>query len=195
MRVLGLMGSPRLKGNTEILLDEVLKGARSQGADVEKLIISSFNIKPCLEIYGCKKDGRCVLKDDFDALLESVFHADALILASPIFFYNLPAHTKAFVDRCQSLWVNKYVLKRPLPVQKERKGYFVSVGATHGERLFKGVKLTVRYFFDVLDATYSGELLVRGVDEKGAIKEHPTALREAVELGGRIAQDFGRQPG
>ena len=190
MRILGLMGSPRLKGNTEILLDEVLKGAQSQGADVEKLILSSFNIKPCLEIYGCKKDGRCVLKDDFDALLESVFHADALILASPIFFYNLPAHTKAFVDRCQSLWVNKYVLKRPLPVQKKRKGYFVSIGATHGERLFKGVKLTVRYFFDVLDVTYSGELLVRGVDGKGAISEHPAALREALELGRRIAQDF-----
>lgn len=195
MRILGLMGSPRLKGNTEILLDEVLKGAQSQGTDVDKLILSSFTIKPCREIYGCRKDGRCVLKDDFDALLESVFQADALILASPIFFYNLPAHTKAFVDRCQSLWVNKYVLKRPLPVQKERKGYFVSVGATHGERLFKGVKLTVRYFFDVLDVTYSGELLVRGVDGKGAIREHPTALHEALELGRRIAQNFDRSPG
>jgi len=191
MRVLGLMGSPRLRGNTELLLDEVLKGAQSKGADVEKLILSSFNIKPCLEIYGCRKDGRCVIKDDFDVLLESVFHADAVILASPIFFYSLPAHTKAFVDRCQSLWVNKYELKRPLPVQKERKGYFVSVGATHGERLFKGVKMTVRYFFDVLDVTYSGELLVRGVDGKGAIKEHPTALQEARAMGERIVRDLG----
>ena len=164
-KICAVYGSPRRKGNTSLLLKKAIDGARESGAEVSEIVLRDMKISPCLEIYGCKKDGRCVLKDDFDALLESVFHADALILASPIFFYNLPAHTKAFVDRCQSLWVNKYVLKRPLPVQKKRKGYFVSIGATHGERLFKGVKLTVRYFFDVLDATYSGELLVRGVDE------------------------------
>jgi multimeric flavodoxin WrbA len=190
MHVLGLMGSPRLGGNTELLLDEVLRGAQSKGADTEKLIISSYKIKPCFEIYGCRKTGRCVIKDDFDKVLDSVFNADALILASPIFFYSLPAHTKAFVDRCQSLWVNKYILKRPLPIQKERKGYFVSVGATKGEKLFKGVKLTVKYFFDALDINYAGQLLIRGVDEKGAIKLHPTALQDAYYLGENIHQDF-----
>lgn len=190
MNVLGLMGSPRMGGNTEILLDEVLKGAKSKGANIEKRILSSYHIKPCIEIYGCLKTGRCVIKDDFDKVLDAVFHADALILASPIFFYSLPSHTKAFVDRCQSLWVNKYVLKNPMPIQKKRKGYFVSVGATNGKLLFKGVKLTVKYFFDALDVIYSGDLLIRGVDEKGAIKSLPTALQDAFSLGENILQDF-----
>lgn len=190
MNVLGLMSSPRREGNTEILMDEVLKGAQSGGAKTEKLIMSAYNIKPCVEIYGCRKTGRCVIKDDFDRVLDAILNTDVLILASPIFFYGLPSHTKAFVDRCQSLWVNKYVLKRPLPIQKARKGYFVSVGATKGERLFKGVKLTVKYFFDTLDVQYTGELLVRGVDEKGAVKSHPNAMQDAYALGEGIMKDF-----
>ena len=189
MNVLGLMGSPRREGNTEILMDEVLKGAQSKGAETEKLIMSAYSIKPCIEIYGCRKTGRCVIKDDFDRILDAILNADVLILGSPIFFYGLPSHTKAFVDRCQSLWVNKYVLKRPLPIRKSRKGYFVSVGATQGERLFKGVKLTVKYFFDTLDVQYTGELLVRGVDEKGAVKSHPSAIQDAYVLGEGIMKD------
>jgi hypothetical protein len=82
------------------------------------------------------------------------------------------------------------VLKKPLPIQKERKGYFVSVGATKGERLFRGVKLTVKYFFDVLDVQYTDDLLIRGVDEKGAIRLHPTALEDAYRLGEKIPKDI-----
>ncbi len=184
------MGSPRLGGNTELLLNEVLMGAQSKGAKTEKLILSSYKIKPCLEIYGCRKTGHCVIKDDFDRVLDSIFNADVLILASPIFFYSLPSHTKALVDRCQSLWVNKYLLKRPLPIQKERKGYFVSVGATKGEKLFRGVKMTVKYFFDALDVQYAGDILIRGIDEKGAITSHPTALQDAYSLGENMVEDF-----
>ena len=180
------MGSPRQEGNTDSILDEALKGAQSKGGDTEKLILSSYQIKPCIEIYGCYKTGRCVIKDDFEKVLNFLFKADAIILASPIFFYSLPSHTKAFVDRCQALWANKYRLKRSLPIQKERKGYLLSVGATKGERLFEGVRLTVKYFFDVLDARYEDELLIKGVDEKGAINSHPTALKDAYKLGERI---------
>ena len=111
--------------------------------------------------------------------------ADAIIVASPIFFYALSAQLKALIDRCQALWARKYVLKNlNVPL---RKGAFIAVGATRGEKLFEGPRLTVRYFFKAINVEYADELLIRGVDKRGEIKEHPTALADAFELGKRLA--------
>jgi len=118
-----------------------------------------------------------------------MIQADALILASPIFFYTVSAHTKMLMDRCQSFWVMRYFLKRPIVLGKpRRKGAFISVGATRGKRLFEGVTLTVRYFFDVLDVDLADTLLVRGVDGKGEIFDHPEEIHAAYELGRRLVR-------
>ena len=186
MRVLGIMGSPRIKGNTDLLLDEALKGAQSQGAEVEKLIVDKLKIAPCREYYGCLRDGNCVIRDAMDDLYPKLLDADSIIVASPMFFYGLTSQLKALVDRCQALWVNKYVLKQDAP-DLERKGAFIAVGATRGKQLFDGSILTVKYFFKAIGVKYVDELLIRGVDKKGEIKEHPMALTDAFELGKRLA--------
>ena len=189
MKILGISGSPRECGNTEVLLEEALKGASEAGAEVEAVFLRDKTISPCLEIYGCKVDGRCVIEDDFHEVADKMVQADALILASPIFFYTVSAHTKMLMDRCQSFWVKRYLLREPItPGRSRRKGVFISVGATHGKRLFEGVTLTVRYFFDALDVDLSDTLLVRGVDEKGEIFNHPEEIRAAYELGSRLAR-------
>jgi multimeric flavodoxin WrbA len=189
LKILGICGSPRRGGNTEVLLKEALKGAHEAGVEVEEIFLRDKTISPCLEIYGCKKDGRCVIKDDFQEVAEKMVQADALILASPIFFYTVSAHTKMLMDRCQSFWVKRYLLKRPIaPDKSRRKGVFISVGATRGKRLFEGVTLTVRYFFDALDIDLSDTLLVRGVDGKGEILDHPEEIRTAYELGRKLAR-------
>ena len=189
MKILGICGSPRTDGNTEVLLKEALKGASEAGAEVEAVFLRDKTISPCLEIYGCKVDGRCVIEDDFHEVAEKMVQADAIILASPIFFYTVSAHTKMLMDRCQSFWVKRYLLKEPItPGRPRRKGAFISVGATHGKRLFEGVTLTVRYFFDVLDVDLYDTLLVRGVDEKGEIFNNPEEIRAAYELGSKLAQ-------
>ena len=187
MRVLGIMGSPRIKGNTDLLLDEALEGARGQGAEVEKLLVDRLNIAPCREYYGCLKDGNCVIRDDMDDIYPRLLEADGVVVASPIFFYGLTGQVKALIDRCQALWARKYVLKQS-PPNSARKGAFIGVGATRGERLFDGSILTVQYFFKAIGVRYVDELLVRGVDRRGEIKEHPTALSDAFELGRRLAQ-------
>ena len=189
MKILGICGSPRTDGNSEVLLKEALKGAHEAGAEVEAIFLRDKTISPCLEIYGCRIDGRCVIEDDFHEVADKMVGADAIILASPIFFYAVSAHTKMLMDRCQSFWVKRYLLKEPIvPGRPRRKGAFISVGATHGKRLFEGVILTVRYFFDALDVDLSDTLLVRGVDEKGEIFGHPEEIRAAYELGSRLAQ-------
>jgi len=181
------MGSPRIKGNTDLLLDEALKGAQGQGAEVEKVIVDKLNIAPCREYYGCVKDGNCVIRDDMDNIYPKLLDTDRVIVASPIFFYGLTSQVKALIDRCQALWARKYILKQSLP-DSARKGAFIAVGATRGRKLFDGSILTVKYFFQSIDVQYVDELLVPGVDKRGEIKEHPTALSDAFELGRRLVQ-------
>ena len=187
MMVLGIMGSPRLGGNTDLLMDEALKGARSQGAFAEKIVVDELDIAPCREICGCMRDGRCVIRDDMDDVYRSLEEADALIVGSPIFFYGLPSQLKALVDRCQALWARKYVLKQET-ARPGRKGAFIAVGATKGADLFDGSKLTMKYFFDAMGMDYAEELFIRSVDQKGEVKKHPTAMKDAYELGKRLAK-------
>jgi len=186
MKVLGIMGSPRRQSNTEILLDRALAGAKKMGAAVEKVAVSELKVHPCLEIYACRKDGKCAIKDDMQQLYEKLLEADHIVFASPIFFYGLTSQAKAIVDRCQALWVRKYVLGMGKEDRRIRRGVFISVGATRGERLFDGVVLTVKYFFDAIGVKYAGDLLIRGIDGKAQIKEHPTALQDAFRLGQQL---------
>ncbi len=187
MKVLGIMGSPRIKSNTDLLLDEALRGARNQGAEVEKIVVDKLKVAPCKEYLGCFKDGNCVIRDDMDEIYPKLLEADVVIIASPMFFYGLSAQAKALIDRCQALWARKHVLKQNLP-DGGRKGAFIAVGATKGKKLFEGAILTVKYFFEAIGVEYADELLIRGVDARGEIKEHPIALSDAFELGKRLTQ-------
>ena len=150
MKVLGIMGSPRRQSNTDILLDKALEGAKEAGAEIEKVPVSKLKISPCLEIYACLKDGNCAIKDDMELLYKKLIEADHIVFASPIFFYGITSQAKAIIDRCQALWVRKHVLKVGGD-DRVRRGLFISVGATRGERLFDGAVLTVKYFFDAVD--------------------------------------------
>jgi len=187
LKVLGIMGSPRIKGNTDLLLDEALKGVQSQGAEIEKIIVDKLEIAPCKEYYACLRDGNCVIRDDMDSIYPKLIEADRIIVASPIFFYGVTSQLKALIDRCQAIWARKYVLKQKLS-DKERKGAFIAVGATKGKQLFDGSILVIKYFFQAIDVKYVDELLIRGVDKKAEIKEHPTALSQALELGKKLTQ-------
>jgi multimeric flavodoxin WrbA len=185
MNILAIYGSPRRKGNTSTLLNRAVEGAERQGATVEKIVLRDQKISPCLEIYGCKETGRCVIKDDFQTLVDKLVSCDGLMLASPIFFYTVSAHTKILMDRCQSLWVKKYWVEET-PYRKanpKRKGLFISAGATKGKKLFEGTLLTVKYFFDVLDMGLWRSLLYRQLDFEKDVLDHPEYLNEAFETG------------
>src|SRR4030043_389860 len=192
MKVLGIFGSPRRGGNTELLLEEALRGAEREGATLERLYLSDFTITPCKECHGCDHTGNCVILDDMQKIYPKLLGADVIILASPIFFYGVTAWEKALIDRSQALWARKYLLKDPSLGKegKKRKGFFISVGATKGPRVFEGAILTVKYFFDVLNAEYLGELVFRGVDAKEDILKHPDALQQALEVGRKLVSDL-----
>jgi len=188
MKVLGVFGSPRRGGNTDLLLNELLRGCRNGHADVEEIYLRELKITPCLEIYACRKDGKCPIRDDMQNLYPRLAEADVLVLASPIFFYSVSAQAKALIDRCQAFWAQKYLLKQPVaPGGKIRRGAFLAVGGSKGEKVFEGALMTMKYFFDSLDMIFYKSLLYRGVDAQGEILNHPTALDDAYRLGTEIA--------
>ena len=191
MRVLGIAGSPRRGGNTDLLLNEVMKGAASRGAEVKTIILSHLKIAPCQHCDGCLETGRCKVEDDMQMVHSELMKADRLALASPVHFMGVTAQAKAMIDRCQALWVRKYILKLP-PLgdrQVERKGLFISVGGRKVANLFQPALATVKALFKVLDIAYAGELLFPGIDEKGAITKHPDALKQAFLAGQKLVED------
>jgi len=192
MKVLGIFGSPRRGGNTDILLEETLKGAQKEGAEVDRIYLTDYAITPCKECHGCDHTGQCVILDDMQKIYPKLLESDIVILASPIFFYGVTAWAKALIDRSQALWAKKYLLKDPSlgKEERKRKGFFISVGATKGPRVFEGAILTAKYFFDVLNAEYVGELVFREVDGKGDILKHPEALQQAFEAGRRLVLEM-----
>jgi len=190
-KIIAVYGSPRRKGNTSLLLKKAVQGAR-EGAEVEEVVLRDLQISPCLEIYGCKEKGRCVIQDDFQGVLDRFEASQGIMLASPIFFYAVSAHTKMLIERCQSLWVKKYWIEK-IPYgegKPKRKGLFISVGATKGKKLFDGALLTVKYFFDVLDTELWKALLNRGLDFEGDVLKHPEYLEEAYIAGKEICREI-----
>lgn len=188
-KIVAIYASPRRKGNTSRLLAEAVAGARSLGAEVTEFYLRDLKISPCLEIYGCKNEGRCVIKDDFHQVADAVFESGGLMFSSPIFFYAVSAHAKIFMDRCQSLWVKKYWVEKKSPQEKifTRKGMFISAGATRGKKLFDGATLSVRYLFDVFDMELSRSLLYRGLEFEGDVDGFPEYLEEARRAGAEFA--------
>lgn len=185
MKVLGIYGSPRAGGNSDLLLDEALKGAAAAGAEVSSIRCCDLNIHGCAECGGCDKTGRCVVKDDMQDVYPQLLEAQAVIVASPIFFYGLTSQVKAMMDRCQAMWCKRFLEKTPAQRKSYDggRGYLISVGATKGKNLFEGAQLVAKYFYDALDMSYEGGLFVRSVDGKGEINKHPDFMQQALELG------------
>jgi multimeric flavodoxin WrbA len=117
------------------------------------------------------------------------------MLASPIFYYAVSAHTKILMDRFHSLWVKRAWAEPPQsPPAERRKGLFISTGATRGRRLFEGTLLSVRYFFDTLDMDLWRALLYRGLEGETDVLGHPDYLAEAETAGSDLARALRVDP-
>jgi len=99
LKLLAIIGSPRLKGNTNYLVDQALEEAAKLGAQTEKLILSQYEVNPCLGHEDCASFNSCQQKDDAGWILDRFSKADGVILATPVYYYNLSAQMKTFIDR------------------------------------------------------------------------------------------------
>ena len=184
MKILVFHGSPRIEGNTDILLNEAIRGIREGGHDIRVFKLNFMNIKPCQDCGGCEKTGTCIINDDMGEIYDALREADRMILASPIFFFGLSAQSKAMIDRCQSFWCEKYLLKKTIPEGPfGRKGLLLLVGGMKKEIGIQCGEATAKAFFRTVSVSEHRTVAFLGVDAKGAILDHPTALKDTYEAG------------
>ncbi|MDK2924712.1 MAG: hypothetical protein PWQ41_486 [Bacillota bacterium] len=105
MKILGIVGSKRKKGNTSCLVQEAIRAAQNEGAETELIFLGDYSIKDCTGCEGCKHTYKCVINDDMQKIYPLLLEADGIILGSPTYFYNISADMKAFIDRCYSFEV------------------------------------------------------------------------------------------
>lgn len=190
MKVLGIAGSPRRNGNTDILLAELLRGAADKGAETKTIVLNKMKFVGCQHCDACLKDGNCILQDEMQGIYTEFDQADVIVMATPMQFMDMTAPMKAMIDRFQSRWARKYVLEMPpLGDDKPRKGFLIAVGGTKYKNLFDAVLLVVKTFFKIVNIEYAGDILLRNIDEKGAINDHPEMLKEAYEAGQKLVEE------
>jgi NAD(P)H-dependent FMN reductase len=187
VKVVAFNGSPRQGGNTERLLDAAVKALQEAGHDTAVYRLNILKIKPCQDCGGCTETGICVYRDDMTGVYDAIRGADRIILASPVFFYSLSAQAKTMVDRCQSFWCEKYLRKKAIPAGPwGRKGLLLLVGGMKKEEALECAGLTGKAFFRTVSVPGHETLAYGGVDAKGDVASHPTALRDAYEAGKRL---------
>jgi len=173
-RMLGIVGSPRRGGNTEILVDEVLRGAEEAGALVEKVILSRLNIAPCRACDACRKAGECAQRDDMPALLEKMERSQVWVLGTPVYWWGPTAQFKAFLDR----WYGaEYAMF---------KGRRVILTIPMEDTDASTARHTVGMFTDALaylKAELFATVLAPGVLDRGKVREHPDVLETARRTG------------
>jgi len=189
MKVLAINGSPRKNGNTETVLDAFLKGSSDAGADVEKIRLVDIDYKCCKGCNACHKKGVCVIKDNLTPVFDAVGSADILVLASPIYSMTVTAEMKAFIDRGQFLWAQKFKTKTLVFDEEHLKkhiGVFMSTSGQPVDGIFDAAFPVARAFFNDAGFSYTENVLFAGMDARGGVKNWKESVDEAYSRGKEI---------
>jgi NAD(P)H-dependent FMN reductase len=175
-RMLGIVGSPRRGGNTERLVDEVLRGAQEAGALVEKVLLSELDIAPCRACDSCRRTGGCVQQDDMPAVMEQMMRSGVWVLGTPVYWWGPTAQFKAFLDRW---YVGGNAISR---AEGQRVILVIPLGDTDAGT----ARHVVGMFEDVLaylKVELFATVLAPGVLHRGEVREHSTVLAAAYRAG------------
>lgn len=187
MKALAIMGSPRSKKNTDLLLDAVIEGLVSRKVEVEKIELRKLSMQPCNACDYCGKSGMCRIKDDLSSLYDKFNQADIVVIGSPIYFNSVSSITKIMIDRCQAFWSSKYVLQQSsIDRNKKRNGLFLcTAGSAMNENGFIGATMVIDLFFRAINTKYKYNLLVDHTDNE-FVGERKDLLKEAFDLGQKL---------
>ncbi|HWQ66393.1 MAG TPA: NAD(P)H-dependent oxidoreductase [Methanospirillum sp.] len=184
--VIGVLGSPRRKGNTEILLDSFLQGASEAGGECKKVVLTGLKYTSCRGCNVCHKTGECILNDDIPQVFEQMLNADCIAISSPIYTMGITSELKGFIDRAHYLWVRHCALKTdPLPPDKKllHRGYFLSTAGMDRDDVFDTAIPMMRALFNIFGFSYCANILAQNMDGHGGVRGNPVILDEARERG------------
>ncbi len=184
--ILGIAGSPRRHGNSDRLLDAALAGARDAGAQTSIVVAAEAGLLPCRGCNACSADGVCNQRDGGPALYAAIDEADAIIVASPVYFATVPGVLKVLYDRMQPYWARTHVLHQPRPPR--RPGAILLARAGGDPFGFDAAEATTCSVLAVLGIDVLGEVRVAGVDSRDDLVPGSSSLVDANVLGAEVAR-------
>lgn len=187
MKILGISCSPRLQGNTVMLLNHVLDGARQEGGETELYSVSGKTMEPCRGCMTCRETGECVIRDDMSVLHDKLLEAQGIVIGTPIYFYSMTAQAKTIMDRT-------IALNRPERTLANKVGGAVVVAGSLGlSNALKDI-----YFYYVTRQMLPANYVAAYAGPEGAVMSLEKCLKAASDLGRqmvRLAEKKFEYPG
>ena len=176
-KILIISTSPRKNSNSEALATEFGRGAASAGNDVEQISLAGKQISFCRGCLACQTTGQCVIHDDADPIVQKMLHADVLVFATPIYYYEMSGQMKTMLDRSNPLFPSDYHF---------RDVYFLASAAEDGDAVWSRAISGLEGWISCFEKTkLSGAVFAGGVSAAGEIQDHP-ALKKAFAMGAAI---------
>ncbi len=178
-KILVLTGSPRDGGNSDLMADAFIKGARAAGHEVVKVKTAGKNVRGCRACKACySKGAACVFNDDFNEIAPHLENADAIVMATPVYWYTFPTQLKAVIDKMYALFIGE----KPL---SGKECVLMACAEEDNTSAFEGMLRSWDMIAALLGWQEKGRLTVPGVNDVGDIKK-TDALEKAEKLGREI---------
>ena len=182
-KIVTLLGSPRKNGNSTCLASQLIKGAEANGAVTETIYLNGLNIKPCQGCEKCKlpSSDRCIIKDDMHFIYPKLESADSIVLSSPVYFFNLSAQMKTFIDRCYAVAISEDFFKG--------KSYALLLTYADSDPFISGAVNVIRTFQDMcgyLGADIAG-IVYGSAEKEGDINKNTEVMNQAYQLGEKLS--------
>jgi len=183
MKVIAIVGSPRPAGNTNYLVDQALAKIASHGIETEKIMLSQYRVNPCLGHENCSSFPACKQDDDAPWILDKFSRAEGIILGTPVYYYNMTAQMKAFIDR------NYFLYRHGMSLKAQCAGLIVVAGGAGIDQTVRAVRRFVKLQADIPDERI---IVVSGyANRPREVKNKPSLVEEAGKLGTRMAEMLG----
>lgn len=187
MRAIGIVGSPRKGGNTELLVSRILKGAEKAGADTEVFNLSEINVGGCRGCMACKKKGRCIVNDDMQKLYNEIQNADVIVFGSPVYFFQMSGQLKLMVDRL-------IAFLNPDFTTRLKQGKTTVLAFTQGQAnpdIYKDYFQHTANAINFIGFNVEDIITIGGSQgKKGDIHSQEEALQKAEDAGKKAAQKY-----
>lgn len=166
MKILIINGSPRKNGNTSFLCESAMRILDYHNVEISYINLRNMKFEACIACGYCDRTGKCFMQDDMQPVYKQIDESDATVVITPVFFDGVPARLKGFVDRTQSIYASKYILKKPsIDRYKKRFGLLVSLGGSPPyETQFTGNKVTMEFYFKCVNTKLTEHMMVSDVD-------------------------------
>lgn len=192
MKVLGVVGSFRKNGNTDILVNKVLEGVKSCGIGTECIYLSDFNFKDCIGCEGCAKTNKCVIKDEMQDIYRLLEESDGIVLGSPTYFYNVTGDIKKFLDRLycynvfdpsdRSVWIS---VNEAL---KMKYGVTVAICEQNNENDMGYTSITMDRTLQAVGYRVVDSLKVLHMFLKGEVKDYENEMKRGYASGVKLGK-------